>query len=132
MIMRMMPEPDTSQLPPGAWGMCAALDGYGCDPDWIADEGVVRRFFARLVPAIGMTAHGPLWIDRFGSGDLHGLSAMQAICTSSITWHADEPGCRCFLDVFSCKAFDPLIVMQHMTASFGGLATAQVTYRGIR
>ena len=32
---------------------------------------------------------------------------MQFIETSSITVHADEVFGRCFVDVFSCRRFDP-------------------------
>ena len=58
------------------------------------------RFVADVVPAIGMVAHGPTLLERFGDGDLEGWSAMQFIETSSITIHADEFGGRCFVDVF--------------------------------
>ena len=53
-----------------------------------------------------MRAHGPLLIERFGVGALEGWSALQFIETSSITVHADEVCGRCFVDVFSCRAFD--------------------------
>ena len=54
-----------------------------------------------------MRAHGPLMLDRFGDDELEGWSAMQFIETSSITIHADEVFGRCFIDVFSCRPFDP-------------------------
>ena len=56
-----------------------------------------------------MRAHGPVHLERFGQGELEGWSAMQFIETSSITIHADEVGGRCFVDVFSCRAFDPQV-----------------------
>jgi hypothetical protein len=59
------------------------------------------------VIAIGMRAYGPLVLQRFGTGDLEGWSAMQFIETSTITVHADEVARRCFVDIFSCQAFDP-------------------------
>ena len=48
------------------------------------------RSSRRSIDAIGMRAHGPLMIERFGDGELEGWSAMQFIETSSITVHADE------------------------------------------
>ena len=65
------------------------------------------RFVPAVIDAIGMRAHGPLVLERFGDGELEGWSAMQFIETSSITIHADEVWGRCFVDVFSCRPFDP-------------------------
>lgn len=57
-----------------------------------------------------MQAHGPCHIKRFGEGCLEGYSAMQFIKTSSITVHLDEVGNRAFVDVFTCKDFNPDLV----------------------
>jgi hypothetical protein len=65
------------------WGMLAAIDLHG------------------------MRTHGGLALDRFGDDELEGWSAMQFIETSSITLHADEVFGRCFVDVFSCRPFEP-------------------------
>ena len=83
--------------------MLAALDLHGCDERRLADPDSIRRFVPALIDAIGMRAHGPLMLDRFGDDELEGWSAMQFIETSSITIHADEVFGRCFVDVFSCR-----------------------------
>jgi S-adenosylmethionine/arginine decarboxylase-like enzyme len=77
----------------------------------------------------GMRAHGPLRLERFGDGDLEGWSAMQFIETSSITIHADEFSGRCFVDVFSCRAFDPEVVAAVAVAHFGGRHTVRALER---
>jgi hypothetical protein len=74
--------------------MLAAVDAHGCDRARLADPDTLRRFASALIDAIGMRAHGPLRLERFGHGDLEGWSAMQFIETSSITIHADEVSCR--------------------------------------
>ena len=79
-----------------------------------------------VIDAIGMRAHGPLALERFGDGELEGWSAMQFIETSSITIHADEFSGRCFIDVFSCRAFDPEIAAAVAVAHFGGTRTLRV------
>ena len=84
---------------------------------------------AVVIDAIGMRAHGPLMLERFGDGELEGWSAMQFIQTSSITLHADEAGGRCFVDVFSCRRFDPGVAAAVAVAHFGGMATATVLAR---
>ena len=89
------------------WGMLAAIDLHGCQRRRLEDPDSIRAFVPSVIEAIGMRAHGPLRLERFGNGELEGWSAMQFIETSSITIHADEFSGRCFIDVFSCRRFDP-------------------------
>jgi S-adenosylmethionine/arginine decarboxylase-like enzyme len=112
-----------------AWGMLAALDLHDCERRRLADPDSIRRFVPALVDAIGMRAHGPLMLDRFGDGELEGWSAMQFIETSSITLHADEVSGRLFVDVFSCRDFDPHVAVALAVAHFGGRATVRTLRR---
>jgi hypothetical protein len=59
------------------WGMLAAIDLHGCDRARLADPDTIRRFVPAVIEAIGMRAHGPLAIERFGDAELEGWSAMQ-------------------------------------------------------
>jgi S-adenosylmethionine/arginine decarboxylase-like enzyme len=102
------------------WGMLAAVDLHGCDRERLGDSDSIRRFVPALIDAIGMRAHGRLMVDRFGDGELEGWSAMQFIETSSITVHADEAFGRCFVDVFSCRRFDPGLAASIAVEHFGG------------
>ena len=111
------------------WGMLAAIDLHGCDRSRLADADGIRRFVPRVIDAIGMCAHGPLALDRFGDGELEGWSAMQFIETSSITLHADEVWCRCFVDIFSCRPFDPAAAAALAVDQFGGEPTVTVLER---
>ena len=111
------------------WGLLAAIDLHGCERGRLADPDTIRRFVPVVIDAIGMRAHGPLMIERFGDGELEGWSAMQFIETSSITLHADEAGGRCYVDVFSCRPFDPGVAAQIAVEHFGGTATVSVLER---
>lgn len=113
------------------WGMLAAIDLQDCVYERVAAAGCIRGFIREVVPAVGMRAHGPTHLERFGSGELEGWSAMQFIETSSITIHADEVGRRCFVDLFSCKDFDPEVVSAIARRWFGGTAHATVLRRGV-
>jgi S-adenosylmethionine/arginine decarboxylase-like enzyme len=115
---------------PRAWGQHAVIDLHGCDPERLASPAAVRRFFTELVHATGMKAHGPLHIERFGAGELEGLSAVQLIETSSITFHADETGSRAFIDVFSCKLFSAEAAGAVALKYFGGTYVMTVAARG--
>jgi S-adenosylmethionine/arginine decarboxylase-like enzyme len=118
-----------SALAPPAWGMLAAIDLHGCELWRLADPSAIRAFVPSLIAAIGMRAHGPLHLERFGDGELEGWSAMQFIETSSITIHADEVLGRCFIDVFSCRTFDPGVAGVIAVAHFGGRPTLRVLQR---
>jgi S-adenosylmethionine/arginine decarboxylase-like enzyme len=111
------------------WGMLAAIDLHGCERPALADAETIRTFVAAVIDAIGMRAHGPLHLERFGDGELEGWSAMQFIETSSITLHADEVAGRCFVDVFSCRPFDPDVAAGIAAGHFGGTATVTVLWR---
>ena len=121
-----MAEPDRTYRP---WGMLAAIDLHGCGFGPLADPDHIRAFVPAMIDAIGMRAHGPLLLERFGDGDLEGRSAMQFIETSSITIHADEVAGRCFIDVFSCRPFDAELAAAVAVEHFGGTPTLRVLQR---
>ena len=109
--------------------MLAAIDLHGCERRRLEDPSSIRVFVPSVIEAIGMRAHGPLRLERFGDGELEGWSAMQFIETSSITIHADEFSCRCFIDVFSCREFDAEVAAAVAIAHFGGRSTLRVLRR---
>ena len=121
--------PGSSGHATAPWGMLAAIDLHDSDRARLADPDVIRAFVPAVIDAIGMRARGPLRIDRFGDGELEGWSAMQFIETSSITIHADEVFGRCFVDVFSCRSFDPELAAAIAVAHFGGRPSVCVLER---
>ena len=114
-------------MPP--WGELAAIDLHGCEQARLADPETIERFMPAVIAAIGMRAHGPLMLDRFGDGELEGWSALQFIETSSITLHADEVLGRCFVDVFSCRPFNADVAANLASEHFGGTASVRVLQR---
>jgi S-adenosylmethionine/arginine decarboxylase-like enzyme len=123
------PAPDQSTAALAPWGMMAVIDLHDCDREALADPETIRMFVSEVVPAIGMVAHGPTLLERFGEGELEGWSAMQFIETSSLTIHADEFSGRCYIDVFSCKAFDPEVAAGIALRHFGGWPKLTVIQR---
>jgi S-adenosylmethionine/arginine decarboxylase-like enzyme len=109
--------------------MLAAIDLHGCKPERLADADTVRRFVPTVIDAIGMRTPGELRMARFGGGELEGWSAMQFIETSSITLHADEVFGRCFVDIFSCRLFDPELAAAIAGEHFGGTPMLTVLQR---
>jgi hypothetical protein len=116
-------------LAPAPSGMLAAIDLRGCEPRRLEDPSSIRAFVPSLIAAIGMRAHGPLQLMRFGDGDLEARSAMQLIETGSITLHAVEVSGRCFIDVFSCREFDPDVAAVIAVEHYGGRHRLRVLKR---
>ena len=125
---KVLPRPvaDPAYVP---WGTLAAIDLHDCEPDRVADPARIRAFVPAVIDAIGMRAHGPLALERFGDDELEGWSAMQFIETSSITLHADETHARCFVDVFSCRPFDAGVAAAVAVEYFGGIPSYSVLHR---
>lgn len=88
------------------WGKSVAIDLYDCAHDRLTSGELLKEFIAEVIKIVGMEAHGPCYVDRFGEGEIEGYSGMQFIKTSSITVHLDEVGHRAFIDIFSCKHFE--------------------------
>lgn len=93
-----------------AWGYHASLDCYGCDLDAMKDRDTVAAFSKQLVEDIDMVAYGEPQIVHFGEGDKEGFTLVQLIETSNITAHFANESANIYLDVFSCKKFDPTVV----------------------
>ena len=94
------------------WGILASVDLYGCKPEYIRRPEKIRELITGLCSTIKMKRVGRPVIKRFGDGDLLGYSALQFIETSSITLHFDETKNRAFVEIFSCKYFEPELARQ--------------------
>lgn len=91
-----------------AWGLTASIDLSGCDHQLIQSPKAIKHFVTEVINKIGMKSYGPMHLKKFGEGDIEGYSVMQFIETSSIVIHFDDKGGdRAFIDIFSCKVFDP-------------------------
>jgi S-adenosylmethionine/arginine decarboxylase-like enzyme len=91
------------------WGYHAMYDCKGCDTSAVKSVFVIESFIQRLIQNIDMEAVGPPLISYLCEGDpKEGYSFVQLISTSNITGHLMNSG-EAYIDVFSCKEFDPKI-----------------------
>jgi S-adenosylmethionine/arginine decarboxylase-like enzyme len=95
-----------------AWGMSTSVDLYDCDPAAIRSRELIRDYVVRLCDLIGMRRFGECQIVHFGEGHVAGFSMTQLIETSLISGHFANDTNSAYLDIFSCKAYDPAIVEQ--------------------
>ena len=88
-------------------GQLTIINLKGCDKNLVRDKKILEEFGKKLCEVIEMVPYGEPIINRFGKGKLEGYSAVQLIETSNIITHLDEFENKAFIDIFSCKNFDP-------------------------
>ena len=113
------------------WGIATAIDIYDCDPATIRDADAIRRFVVQLCDLIEMKRFGETQVVHFGEDEkVAGYSMVQLIETSLISAHFANLTNATYLDVFSCKPYDPDVVAQFARDYFGGSRVeSSVTFR---
>jgi len=100
------------------WGKHLILDAAGCSPKMIGNPVVVSSFARSLVKRIDMVPYGDPQVVMCGSGNKKGCTLIQLIETSNIAAHFVEENNSMYLDVFSCKDFDPQVVKDTVSEYF--------------
>lgn len=111
----------------GQYGVELILDIHGCDPSKFTRENI-EHFFDVVCARIDMEQCDLHWWDDLHTPEdkketephLVGTSAIQFIKTSNITIHTLDLMKRVYLNIFSCKDFDPRIVRDVALEFFGG------------
>jgi S-adenosylmethionine/arginine decarboxylase-like enzyme len=103
------------------WGYHLIIDCGGCDPVKMADYDNVDRWIRNLVKDIDMQPIGEPRIEYTAAEfpDKAGFTVVQVIVTSSIVAHFVDGLGQIYLDVFSCKPFEPATVEASMQRHFG-------------
>jgi hypothetical protein len=95
----------------------------GCRTSVVESREQCAEWARELCAEIGMTPYGEPIVARFGEGDLEGVTLVlvQRLTTSAIVLHCDPPD-GAFVDVFSCREFDPLAAAEFSALYFGATA----------
>ena len=93
----------------GRFGTELILDLHGCNRKTIRSRKKLGAFIRELCRRIGMKRYGDPLIEHFGhkSPVTTGYSLVQLIETSAISGHFSEASGSAYLNIFSCKPFDP-------------------------
>jgi len=103
------------------WGYLTSLDIYGCRPEIIRDAEKIRRYVIELCELIQMNRFGECQVVHFGEDErVAGYSMVQLIETSLISGHFANLTNAAYIDIFSCKAYDPDKVAQFTLSYFEG------------
>ena len=91
-----------------AWGLDAGIDLHGCDGATIRDAEKIKQFVRELCEKIDMKRFGETVVINFGEEEkVAGFSMTQLIETSLISGHFANQTSTAYLDIFSCKYFNP-------------------------
>jgi S-adenosylmethionine decarboxylase len=114
--------------------MHVTIDGYGGDPQVLANEELVRALLDRYPEQIGMTkiAHPHVYRYEGSKPEDWGISGFVLIAESHISIHTFPKRRFVWVDIFSCKGFDAERAVADMREHFG-LADVQtrVLARGL-
>jgi S-adenosylmethionine/arginine decarboxylase-like enzyme len=98
---------------PTPWGLLTSLDLYGCNPETIRDSEKIRQYVMELCELIGMKRFGECQVVHFGQDErIAGYSMVQLIETSLISGHFANLTNAAYIDIFSCKPYEPEQVAQ--------------------
>jgi S-adenosylmethionine decarboxylase len=114
-----------------AWGILASIDIHNCDPGLIRDASAIKEFVTRLCELIKMKRFGDPVIVHFGEDEkVAGYSMTQLIETSLISAHFANQTNNVYLDIFSCKYYEPEEAAEFAKSFFKGKNfTLHVTLR---
>lgn len=103
------------------WGLLTSLDIYDCNPEIIRDAAAIKRYVIELCDLIEMKRFGECQVVHFGEDErVAGYSMIQLIETSLISGHFANLTNAAYIDIFSCKPYDPEKVASFSRSFFGG------------
>ncbi len=103
------------------WGIAASVDIYNCDPVSIRDEKKIKTFVYQLCDRIEMKRFGNCEVVHFGEDrKVAGFSMTQLIETSLVSGHFANESNAAYLDIFSCKYYEPREAAEFAVAFFKG------------
>ena len=103
-----------------AWGLAAGIDLHGCNPETIRNAEKIKQFVVELCEKIDMKRFGECTVVNFGEDErVAGFSMSQFIETSMISGHFANQTNTVYLDVFSCKYYNPYVAADFAKEFFG-------------
>lgn len=104
---------------PEWWGVELSVDLFNCNAGFIRDAGYIRQAVTELCELIGVRRFGDCQVVHFGDAEaVAGFSMVQLIETSLISGHFANASNHAYLNVFSCKEFDPGVASKYLFKTF--------------
>ena len=101
------------------WGILTSLDLKTCNPKKIRSYDDIKKYIYELCDLIEMKRFGEPTIISFGEDEtVSGYSMTQLIETSLISGHFANKTNAAFIDIFSCKVYNPIIAARFTQTYF--------------
>ena len=96
------------------------IDLYGCRPELLANEALLRQVLDQYPDRIGMEKVSPVFLKDIKTSSLldDGQSGFVIIATSHVSLHAWPPYGMINIDIFSCNEFDEAEVVSFARSMF--------------
>jgi S-adenosylmethionine/arginine decarboxylase-like enzyme len=95
------------------WGLLSSVDCYGCNPGLVRSYEAIKIYVCDLCDLIEMKRFGETQVVHFGEDEkIAGYSMLQLIETSLISGHFANESNAAYIDIFSCKYYDPNTVAE--------------------
>jgi len=92
----------------GSWGLMTNVDIKKCDPQLIRSADAIKDYVLKLCDLIDMKRFGDTTVVNFGEDEkVAGYSMVQLIETSLISGHFANLTNAAYIDIFSCKIYNP-------------------------
>lgn len=90
------------------WGLLTSLDTKKCSPELIRSADAIKQYVIELCEIIKMKRFQDTVVVHFGEDEkVAGYSMIQLIETSLISGHFANISNNAYIDIFSCKVYDP-------------------------
>jgi S-adenosylmethionine/arginine decarboxylase-like enzyme len=90
------------------WGLQASVDAKNCDPALIRSADAIKEYVLQLCDLIKMKRFQETVVVNFGEDErVAGYSMVQLIETSLISGHFANLTNAIYIDIFSCKIYNP-------------------------
>ncbi len=93
------------------WWMATSVDIYWCNPDLIREADYIKSYVKELCDLIDMRRFWDTQVVHFWEDEkVAWFSMTQLIGTSLISGHFANKTNASYLDIFSCKEYDPKVM----------------------
>tara|TARA_B100000508_G_scaffold141090_1_gene146257 strand:+ start:842 stop:1222 length:381 start_codon:yes stop_codon:yes gene_type:complete len=95
-----------------SWGILTSIDLHNCNPETIRDAEKIKDYVVELCEKIDVKRFGECQVVHFAdhNEEVAGFSMVQLIETSLISAHFANKTNHTYLDIFSCKYYNPKVV----------------------
>lgn len=114
------------------WGLAASIDLRDCNFDIMTSKRAIETYVTNICELIDVKKFGDTVIVHFGEDErVQGYSMIQLIETSLVSGHFANSSKGVYIDIFSCKLYDPYKAYDYTLNYFEGKSgDLQLNFRG--